>query len=364
MVRVIGHLDLDYFYAQVEEVQNPRLRGKPVLVCVFSGRTEDSGVVGTANYAARDLGVKAGMPIALAKRSLEGSDPVLIKMDHRKYELVSERVMGIVEEEVDVFEKTGIDEGFFDISDKSGGDYQSALAIAKKIKDEIKKAEQLTCSIGLGRSKAVAKIGSDMNKPDGLTLISPESTEETLAPMQAKRLYGVGPKTDGLLKAMGILTIGGIARADPQVLERSLGRKLSVYLQLASTGSDTEPVRPGLPPTQFGRIITLKKDTRSPTEVMEQLSQASEQVRSRLAASSKAFKTLSVIGILTDLSTHTKTKTFDAPPTDAEGFHEAVLSLFKELSGSVDKDFRRAGLRVAGLSDVGNQASLSEFVSQ
>jgi DNA polymerase IV (DinB-like DNA polymerase) len=118
---VVGHLDLDYFYAQVEEVEDPSLRVLPVVVCVYSGRTEDSGVVSTANYKARELGVKSGIPIVLAKRRLEGKGAKFITMDHAKYETYSERVMEFVKESVDVMEQTGIDETFFDITKKSRG---------------------------------------------------------------------------------------------------------------------------------------------------------------------------------------------------------------------------------------------------
>jgi len=361
--RVIGHIDLDYFYAQVEEVENPALKGRPVIVCVFSGRTEDSGVVGTSNYRAREFGVHSGMPIVLAKKKLEGKDAEVIRMDHEKYEVVSSRIMDDLERMVDALEPTGIDEAFFDLTRSTGGDYATARRSAESIKESILKSERLTCSIGLGRSKVVAKLGSDMAKPGGLTVVTPEATESFLAPLQASKLYGVGPKTNSILEEMGLRTIGELARAGPSALESRFGRKFGGYLLAAATGTDADPVVAGLEPTQFSRIITLKRDTRDPREASDQLSEGIEYIHGKLMSSSKSFRTMTVIGILSDLSTKTKSKSFDAPTNDLGTIRETVPVLFDELSRTVGKDFRRVGVRVSSLTKVEDQTSLSEFVT-
>ena len=361
MSRVIGHLDLDYFYAQVEEVENPSLKERPVIVCVFSGRTEESGVVGTANYRARDLGVHSGMPIFMAKKRLEGTNPAVIRMDHEKYEEVSARIMEELERQVDVLEPTGIDEAFFDITASTGGDFSKARTAAESVKASVLRTEHLTSSVGLGRSKVIAKLGSDMSKPDGLVVILPEKTAETLGPLPVSRLYGVGPKTSSALGEMGITTVGGLSKASPPDLEDRFGRKLASYLLAAAAGMDDDPVVAGREPTQFSRIVTLKKDTRDPGEVMSELAGGIEHIHGRLTASKRSFKTLTVIGILTDLSTKTKSKTFEASVDDAAVLKAAALSLFQELSASVTREFRRAGVRVSGLAGAEDQRSLSEF---
>jgi len=360
--RVIGHVDLDYFYAQVEEVENPSIKRRPVMVCVFSGRTEESGVVSTANYKAREFGVHSGMPISQAKKLVKDANPVVIKMEHEKYEVISDRIMQMVRERVDTLEQTGIDEGFFDLSVSSAGDYQAARRIAEDIKEDLLREEGLTCSIGIGRSKAVAKLGSDMSKPGGLMIISPNSTQSFLGPLPASKLYGVGPKTGLLLGEMGIKTMGELSMANPLDLERKLGKKLSAYLIGASAGADDDPVREGLEPTQFSRIITLKQDTRNPNEALAQLSAGIGYIREKLVSSDKSFKTLGAIGVLTDLSIHTKSRTFDTPMNAASDIEENTLNLFIELGKTVDKDFRRVGLRVSGLANNVNQKSLSEFL--
>ena len=363
MPRVIGHVDLDYFYAQVEEAQDPSLKGKPVMVCVFSGRTEDSGVVGTANYTARGFGVHSGMPIVLAKRKLEGRDPAVIKMDHEKYEVVSERIMGIVEGKVDVLEPTGIDEAFFDLTYSTGGDFEKARRAAESLKAAIFQGERLTSSVGLGRSKVVAKLGSDTAKPNGLTVILPGKTTEFLGPLPVAKLYGVGPKTHSVLEGMGIKTVGELAEASPSTLEERFGRKFGGYLLAAATGTDDDPVTAGLEPTQFSRIVTLRRDTRDAEEVYSQLADGIDHVHRKLVASKKSFRTLTAIGILTDLSTRTRSKTFEAPMADAATLKESAMELFQELSGSIERDYRRAGVRVSGLSRTEDQSSLSEFVA-
>ena len=361
MPRVVGHIDLDYFYAQVEEVENPLLKERPVIVCVFSGRTKDSGVVSTANYMARDLGVQSGVPIVLAKKRLEGKNPAIIGMDHEKYEAVSERIMEAVEQKVDILEPTGIDEAFFDLTTSTGGDYTKARSIAESIKGSIFTSERLTSSVGLGRSKVVAKLGSDMSKPNGLTVIVPEKTTETLGPLPVTKLYGVGPKTSSILNGLGIKTVAELARVPPAGLEGLLGRKFGAYLRAAATGTDDDPVVAGLEPTQFSRIVTLKRDTRDSQAVFAQLAEGIESVHAKLVASKKSFRTVTAIGILTDLSTRTRSKTLETPINDAAILRETVLTLFQELGRSIDRDYRRVGVRVSSLEYADDQRSLSEF---
>ena len=360
--RVIGHIDLDYFYAQVEEVENPALKERPVIVCVFSGRTEDSGVVSTANYVARGFGVRSGMPIVNAKKLLQGKDPAVIRMNHEKYEVVSTRIMDALSEKVDVLEPTGIDEAFFDVTASTSGDFERARTAAMGIKEAILSTEHLTASVGLGRSKAVAKLGSDLAKPGGLKVVLPEQTKDFLGPLAVEKLYGVGPKGASLLKGAHISTIGQLAGADPQELEKLFGKKLSVYLLEASKGNDSDPVRGDLEPTQFSRIVTLKEDTTDVEEILSQLETGVGHVHEKLSSSGKSFRTLTAIGILTDLSTKTKSKTYETPVSDEESIRGGLAELFDEMSAVSDKQFRRVGVRVSGFTDARDQKSLSDFL--
>jgi DNA polymerase IV (archaeal DinB-like DNA polymerase) len=359
--RVIGHIDLDYFYAQVEEVLDPSLKTRPVLVCVFSGRTEDSGVVSTANYIARKHGVRSGMPIVTAKKKLEGTGAALIKMEHRKYEEVSDRIMDALEQKVDVLERAGIDEAFFDVTRRVSGDFGEAESLATSMKKDLFEAERLTSSVGLGRSKVVAKMASDFKKPDGLTVVLPEKTESFLGSMPVIKLYGVGPKTADSLHEKGISTIADLARADVDSLGLGLGRKLAAYLHDAATGLDPGPVTANQGASQLSRMVTLKADTRSPDEASGQLAEAVRDLQGKIAAERLSFRTVSVIGILTDLSSKTRSKTFETPVSDPSVLPEQVRLLMAQLAASVARDFRRVGLRVSDLASAEEQASLSQF---
>ncbi|MDE1853895.1 MAG: DNA polymerase IV [Thaumarchaeota archaeon] len=362
MERVIAHIDIDYFYAQVEEVENPALRERPVAVCVFSGRTEDSGVVATANYRARELGVSSGMPIALARRKLEGKDPVMIRMDHAKYEVISERVMQILRAEADVLEQTGIDEAFLDLTKRAGSDYEAARATAEGVKRSVFDGEHLTCSVGIGRSKVVAKLASDKAKPGGIVIVPPDATMSFMKDLPVADLYGVGPKSSEALRGLGIGTIGELAACQLSSLEKTFGRKFAVYLHDAANGADADPVTENKGPSQLMRVITLKQNTTDAETSMEQLAEAVADLRRRLQSQNLSFRTVTAIAILTDLSTKTRSKTFETPIDDLSIVESDILDLFEDLSGSVDREFRRVGIRVSDLRSDQDQSSLSEFL--
>jgi DNA polymerase-4 len=176
------------------------------------------------------------------------------------------------------------------------------------------------------------------------------------------RLYGVGPKTAAVLDGIGVKTAGELSRTDPSILEKRFGRKLSSYLLTAASGTDADPVLANLEPTQFSRIVTLKRDTRDVTAALGQLTEGIASLQAKLVSSGKSFRTISAIGILTDLSTRTKSKTFDTPIKDPALIKESALALFSDLVKSTDKDLRRVGVRVSELSDSMDQRSLSEFL--
>jgi DNA polymerase IV (DinB-like DNA polymerase) len=360
--RIVGHLDLDYFYAQVEEVEAPALKDTPVVVCVFSGRTEESGVVSTSNYKAREYGVRSGMSIALAKRRLDGIEAAFIPMDHGKYETYSERVMEILRGQVDVFEQAGIDEAFFDITRRSGGHYEAATALALDLKARILAEEKLTCSLGIGPNKVVAKIASDFKKPDGLTIVKDDAAPGFLAPLSIDKINGVGPKTANLLEESGVKTIGDLASFSSERLQDLLGRKLAAYLHNAANSTDDEQVVERGGSSQLSRIITLKQDSHDIDQIAGALSPALKDLHERLVSSNLFFRSVSAIGILKDLSTRTRSKTLDAPTNDYLILEREVNELFSGLLREVG-DLRRAGVRVSELQDMANQRSLAEFTS-
>jgi len=164
------------------------------------------------------------------------------------------------------------------------------------------------------------------------------------------------------LQRAGVTTIGGLSTAEPSRLEEIFGKRSANYLLAAANGTDVDPVRSDLEPTQFSRIVTLKRDTRDPREIFEQLTGGLEAVHQKASASYKSFRTISVIGVLSDLSIRTKSKTFETPINEMPMIKETAFVLFEELAGSVGKDIRRAGIRVSGLASAEEQTSLSDFL--
>ncbi len=357
----MGHLDLDYFYAQVEELEDTSLRDKPVLVCVYSGRTEDSGVVSTANYKARELGIRSGVPIAFAKKRLAGVEAAFIPMHREKYEAYSERVMEILREFVDVMEQTGIDEAFFDITKRSGSSFEAGREIASDIKTRILEHEKLTCSIGVAPTKVAAKLASDFKKPDGLTVVTPSELAGFMSPMPVENLYGIGAKTAKALQEIGVVTVGDLAGKDVLQLSDVFGQKLAVYLHNSASGQDEEPVEERGRATQISRIITLKRDSRSADEIMLQLDPALNDVHNRVVERGLFFRSVSVIGILKDLSIRTRSRTLEAPTNDASTLNRTASELLTSLVSELG-ELRRVGVRVTDLQESKEQSSLSEFM--
>jgi len=360
--RIVGHLDLDYFYAQVEEVEEPSLKDIPVVVCVFSGRTAESGVVSTSNYKAREHGIKSGIPIAVAKKRLDGVKSAFIPMDRGKYEVYSDRVMDVLRSEVDVLEQTGIDEAFFEITKRSRADYDLATRVARGLKDRLVGQEGLSCSVGIGPNKLIAKMASDFEKPNGLTVVRDEETSTFLLRMNVERIYGVGPKTAKLLEEEGITTVPDLASVPLERLDDLLGRKLAIYLHNASKGLDDEPVadRGGI--SQLSRIITLKRDTGDLGQILVELLPALKDLHEKLISKNLFFRNVSAIGILKDFSIHTRSKTLETPTNDYSVFEVEARGLFGQLLREVG-EVRRAGVRIGDLQDMANQRSLTEFTS-
>ena len=169
--------DFDYFFAQCEELRNLALKDKPVVVGVYSGRTEDSGAVSTSNYVARKYGVKSGLPLFMAKRKLEGTDAVFLPVDHVYYDQISDRIMQIFRGYAGSLEQVSVDEAYMDVTEQVEGSFEKAKDYAQKIKADVKVQVGISFSVGIGPNKLVAKIACDSQKPDGLTIVHPEEAK-------------------------------------------------------------------------------------------------------------------------------------------------------------------------------------------
>ncbi len=363
MPRVIMHVDLDYFYAQCEENANPTIRVKPVVVCVYSGRTEESGAVATSNYLARKYGVRAGIPIARAKKLLESIDAAFLPMNRPLYEAVSERIMDLLRPQSDSFEKVGIDEAYLDISARTDGNFEQAKEIAGEIKQQVTSHEHITCSIGVAPNKLVAKIASDERKPDGLTVVKPEDVSAFLAQLPAVRIPGVGTKAEEKLNQLSVKTIIQLSTLNPNVLVEKFGKSVGSYLYEASRGQDDEPVKEREQPTQLSRIGTLKQNTREIQEISPLLVGLAGSVTGKLNQRELTCKSVAIIAILNDLSIHTKSKKLESPASDGNTIGDAAKELMNEfLESKPDAIVRRIGVKVAGLSKHSGQMDISKFL--
>jgi len=361
--RIVLHVDLDYFYAQCEENLNPALRGKPVVVCVYSGRTEESGVVSTCNYEARKYGVKAGIPIVRAKKLLDAADAAFLPMNRPHYEEISVRIMEILEPFGNAFEKAGIDEAYLELTSSSNGDFEKAEQIACEIKQAILEHEQITCTIGVAPNKLLAKIASDYNKPNGLTVVRPEDVKAFLGELQVNKIPGVGRKTEQRLHQLKVEKVDQLARLDIPVLRGTFGSGVGEYLYRAARGEDDEPVKGREQPTQVSRIATLKKDTHEISEILPLLEELASSATLKLTQKAAACKTVSIIAILGDLSIHSKSKTLESPTNDERIIAQASKDLVAQfLKSAQNKSVRRVGVKLSGLSTRNGQTDISRFI--
>lgn len=361
--RVVMHIDFDYFYAQCEELREPSLRGKPLAVCVFSGRTEDSGVVSTANYAARKHGVRSGIPIRVAKSRLADiPDAAFLPVDMSYYSQVSEKAMSLIQSFAGTFEQVGIDECFIDVSDLVNS-FEGARTTASHFKDAIKKNLGLTCSIGIAPNKMLAKIASDFQKPDGLTMVEPRASQNFIANLSVDKISGIGPKTSTRLAEMGIRTIAELSRLDQFKLVEEFGRKAGAYIYNAAKGIDEEPVANSGDSKQIARIVTLKNDASSSTEMSNELLEICKSVLKTATARRLACKTVGVIVILNNLDQKSKSRTLKMYSNTLEVVHSTARALLNDLMETKDSPkVRRLGVRLSEFQNTEGQNTMSQFM--
>ena len=357
-------MDLDYFYAQCEENANPSIRGKPVVVCVYSGRTSESGVVSTSNYEARKHGVKAGTPIVTAKKLLASTDAIFLPMNRPFYDSVSGRIMNILRDYGDLFEKASIDEAYLDVSENSKGRYDVAKTIGSKIKETILHKEQITCSIGIAPNKLLAKLASDHMKPNGFTVVTPEQIRSFLNNQDVNRIPGVGAKVEEKLRTSNVKTIEDLSRLSPIALQEMFGRKLGTYFFLAARGEDGEPVQDKELPTQISRIGTLKENTRDFDFIRPVLSELARSLIEKLQEEQMTCKSVSMIAILSNLTIHTRSRTLESPAKDLRTIDGCAQQLLKEfIESTPEAILRRVGVKVTGLTKPSGQTNIQSFFS-
>jgi DNA polymerase IV (DinB-like DNA polymerase) len=352
------HVDMDAFYAAVEERYSPELRGKPVVVGADPKDGQGRGVVTTANYLARKYGIRSALPISRAWRLAEAArqrgEPaaIFVRGDHRLYSEVSARVMAIVAEGADAFEQESIDEAYVDVSSLS--QFEAALERAREIKHAIVEREGLTASIGIGANKLVAKIASDFEKPDGLTLVRPEEVQAFLDPMPIRVIPGVGPKTEALLRSDNIRFVRDLRCADPAHLSSRFGRWGQDILAKAH-GISESPIGGEWERKSVGEQETFEQDTLSAEFILDRAGRLAREVFRRVGASGfDSFRTVTITVRFTDFRTLTRSHTPPEPVTTELGLlREMVRLLLPFLDRRQNprlKPLRLIGVRAERLS--------------
>ncbi len=363
--RIIMLADLDYFFAQCEELRNSDLKDKPVVVAVYSGRTEDSGAVSTANYLARKHGVKSGIPIFLAKKKLENTNAVFLPVDHKFYEEISDKIMQILRGYADSFEQAGIDEAYLDVTQKTRESFEEAKELAQKIKDGVKNQQKITCSIGVGPNKLVAKIAAGAQKPDGLTIIEPEEVRGFLSPLPVDRLMGVGRKIGKKMENLGIRTIGDLASYDVQKLVEVFGKNLGVYFHNAANGVDDEPVKETGEAESISRISTLKENTRDLELILEKTDQLCTEIHTELIQRGISFKQIGIIAIMSDLSIRSRSEPVEKAIDQLGPLKEIVRELFEKFLSESTLEIRRVGVKISHFAkEQETQKQLTSFLGK
>ncbi len=253
-MRRILHIDMDAFFSSVEQKRHPELIGKPVIIG-GGGDPTKRGVVSTASYEARKFGIHSAMPLRTAYNLCPNA--IFLPVDYEEYSRVSKKFKAVLEEFTQTIEDVGIDEVFLDISSIN----RPPEDIAKEIKKRIKEETDLNCSIGIAPNKLLAKIASDLDKPDGLTIITEEDIEKRIWPLPVRKLWGVGPKTQTYLKEkMGIKTIGELATLPLERLLGELGQSYGNYLYEASRGIDESLLVTHWEPKSISKETTFQRD--------------------------------------------------------------------------------------------------------
>ena len=343
VTRHILHADFDAFYAAVEQLDNPELRGKPLAV---GGSPSSRGVVASASYEAREYGVRSAMPMRTAFQRC----PQLLRVSSRfpRYREVSRRVMEIFREITPLVEPLSLDEAYLDVTDAvaSGRDAED---IARALKLRVKSELGLTISVGAGASKSVAKIASDLEKPDGLTVVSPGDETEFLAPLPVGTLPGVGPKTRERLSGEGILTVGDLAACEDDWLIYRFGRN-GLYMKKLALGEDDRAVQTNRDTKSVSAETTLSKDTSDADALQELASRLSQSVARSLERRDLWGRTVKLKLRLSDFTTFTRQATLPQRVQSSEQIAEAARGLM-DAEIAPGRTFRLVGVGVSGFDD-------------
>jgi DNA polymerase IV (DinB-like DNA polymerase) len=338
--RIILHLDMDSFYASVEVQERPELRGKPVVIGADPRHGKGRGVVSTCSYEARAFGIRSAMPISQAFALCPHA--IFLPPDFARYSQASSEVMSILRSCGFRFQQVSIDEAFLDVTPL--GNFPAAREFSAGIKKTILARLGLTCSIGVAPGKVVAKIASDFNKPDGLTVVEPGDMDGFLAPLRVRKIPGIGKKSESELFEIGIRTIGDLAAYDIHALVARFGQGM-VYLHDVARGIDTSEVeeRDGI--KSVSRETTFDTDTSDPQVISVTMATLAGEVHRSLVEENLRFKTLTVKVRYQGFITKTKARTMSHFTNDERILRTTAHKLLSEIVDA--RKIRLIGLRLS-----------------
>ncbi len=375
--RLIAHLDMDAFYASVELLRYPELKGQAVVIGGrrmhepvtlpdgtrryarlrdYTGR----GVITTSTYAARDLGVFSGM--GMMKAALRAPDAILLPTDFEAYRHYSRLFKAAVAELAPVIEDRGIDEIYIDLSEVPGirepvghDPLGGVRAVAREIKNSVWRATGLSCSIGITPNKLLSKIASDLDKPDGITVLLEADIPSRIWPLHVRKVNGIGPKAAAKLQTLGIETVAQLAAAEPALLVAQFGKSFGAWLHEAAHGRDKRPVVTHSEPVSISRETTFERDLHAVhdrAELSHIFTRLCEQLASDLTRKGYQGRTIGLKLRFEGFHTVTRDLTLDQPTQDAQAIRRAAGACLKRVS--LEKRIRLLGVRVGGLSRPGS----------
>ncbi len=345
--RTILHVDMDAFYASIEIREDPALAGRPVVIGADPRGGRGRGVVSTASYEARRYGVRSAMPISQAWRRCPHA--VYLPPRISLYADVSARLFEVFRGFTDLVEPLSLDEAFLDVT-ASRELFGEGPTIAASIKHEIREAERLTASVGVAASKYVAKVASDLEKPDGLVVVPAGTEREFLAPLGVSRLWGAGAKAQGRLHRMGLRTIGDVARLDRSVLEASLGPSAGGRFHELANGVDPRPVNPDSERKSLGKEVTFSRDVADRERVERTLLGLCEGVARGLRRQGLAGRTVHLKLRWEGFETLARQRTLEDAVTTTERIWPVARDLFREADDP-SRRVRLIGVTVTGFEE-------------
>ncbi|MGP8124885.1 MAG: DNA polymerase IV [Nitrososphaerales archaeon] len=357
--RAILHVDLDAFYVSVEVREEQKLSGLPVVVGADPEGGKGRGVVVACSYEARGFGLRSGMPISRAYRLCPSA--TYLRPNWGLYERASEEVMATLKAFADRFEQASIDEAFLDVSSRAP-DAESAKRVALEVKRAVREGHGLTCSIGVAPNKSAAKIASDRNKPDGLTVVPFDNIAGFLGPLAVGVVPGIGPKTQQFLKEKGVQTIGELQKVDGKQLLRWFGRN-GVWLWGVIHGEESVEVRQQEIPKSLSVERTFKDDVSDFPSVRQEAADAASELARRVKAAKLAYRVAGIKVRFRGFETHTREKTLVSHTDSEEALSEVVGTLLDEFEAT-GRAFRLVGVRVSDLQRVSSEPSrLDDWVA-